>query len=139
MARSKTTSSPSRSGARQEAAESAEHTEYTALFQSNGAAFAAAMRSGEAMLHGMAEINREVMTFAADRLRKNLEVSESLLGCRDPAQAFGVQVDHAQQATQAYFEEATRLVTLAARLSEECLQPIERQARETLSQAGRAQ
>lgn len=139
MARSKSSNNSGRSGVRQQAAKSAENTDYTALFQSNGAAFAAALRSGEAMLHGMAEINREVMTFAADRLRKNFEVSESLLGCRDPAQAFGVQVDHAEQATRAYFEEATRLVTLAARLSEECLQPIEQQTRETLSQVGRSQ
>lgn len=136
MARSKTISRGA--STRQQAAESAENTDYTALFQSNGAAFAAAMKSGEAMLHGMAEINREVMTFAADRLRKNFEMSESLLGCRDPAQALGVQVDHAQKATQAYFEEATRLVDMATRLSEECLQPIEIQTRETLGQLGNA-
>jgi hypothetical protein len=49
-----------------------------------------------------------------------------------------VQCDHAHKATQAYLEEATRLMGLAAKMSEDCLQPIESQARETLDQLGKA-
>lgn len=116
----------------------AEIPDYRAVLESNGAAFAAAMRSGEAMLQGLAEMNREMMSFASDRLRKSFETSESLMGCHDPAQAFNVQCEHARKATQAYLEEATRLMTLAAKVSEDCLQPIESQTRETLSQIGKA-
>lgn len=133
MARNKTGVAP------KAAAESpaTEMADYSAVFQTNGAAFAAALRAGEAMLQGWAEINREMMNFASDRLRRSLETSESLIGCQDPTQAFGVQCEHARQATQAYLEEATRLMSLAAKLSEDCLTPIEAQARETLDQIGR--
>ena len=112
--------------------------DFRAVFETNGAAFAAAVKASEAMLQGLAEMNREMMSFASERFRKSFETSESLLGCHDPAQAFSVQCDHAHKATQAYLEEATRLMSLAAKVSEECLQPIESQARETLDQIGKA-
>ena len=132
MARTKTASSGPAS-----VHAAAEIPDYRAVFQSNGAAFAAAMKASEAMLHGLAEMNREMMSFASDRLRKGFEASESLMGCHDPAQAFSVQCDHAHKATQAYLDEATRLMNLAAKMSEECLQPIEHQARESLDQLGK--
>lgn len=108
--------------------------DFSAIFQTNGAAFAAALKASEAMLNGLSEMNREMLNFASDRLRKSFETSESLMGCHDPAQAFDVQCEHARRATQAYLEEATRLMSLAAKVSEDCLDPIEAQARETLDQ-----
>src|SRR3546814_14916000 len=87
---------------------------YTTLFRSafetNGAAFAAAMQASEAMFEGMAEINREMVTFATDRLRKSFETSESLMGCHDPAHAFGGQGEHALAAHQAYPEAGSTAV-----------------------------
>lgn len=106
--------------------------DYRTVIEANGAAFAAAMKAGEAMLHGFAAMNSEMLNFAGERMRKSLETSESLMGCHDPAQAFNVQCEHARRATQAYLEEATRLMSLAAKVSEDCLQPIESQARESL-------
>lgn len=111
--------------------------DFSTVFQSNGAAFAAAMKASEAMLHGLSEMNREMLNFAGDRLRKSFETSESLMGCHDPAEAFSVQCDHARRATQAYLDEATRIMGLAAKMSEECLEPIESQAREALDQLGK--
>lgn len=108
-----------------------------AAFETNGAAFAAAMQASEAMLEGMAEINREMVNFATDRLRKSFETSESLMGCHDPAQAFGVQCEHARAATQAYLEEATRLMGLAAKVSDQCLESVEARTRDALNQAAR--
>ena len=108
------------------------------MFEANGAALAATMQASEAMLQGMAEINREMMNFATDRLRKGFETSESLMGCHDPAQAFGVQCDYARGATQAYLEEATRLMGLAAKVSDQCLESIEVQARENLARTAEA-
>ncbi len=108
------------------------------VFEANGAAFAAALKASEAMFAGVAEINREVMSFAGDRLRQGVETSGSLIGCHDPAEAFGVQCEHARRATQAYLEEATRLMTLAAKLSDECLQSMAAQTRETIERAAAA-
>ena len=108
------------------------------VFETNGAALAAAMQASEAMFQGLAELNREMMNFASDRLRKGFETSESLMGCQDPAQAFGVQCDHARGATQAYLEEATRLMGLAAKMSDRCLESIEVQARENLTRTAQA-
>ena len=90
MARTKTASSGPAS-----VHAAAEIPDYRAVFQSNGAAFAAAMKASEAMLHGLAEMNREMMSFASDRLRKGFETSESLMGCHDPAQAFSVSAGKA--------------------------------------------
>lgn len=100
------------------------------MFEANGAVFAAALKASEAMFAGVAEINREMMSFAGDRVRQSVETSGSLMGCHDPAEAFNVQCEHARRATQAYLEEATRLMSLAAKLSDECLQSIETQTRE---------
>lgn len=57
------------------------------MLETNGAALAAAMQASEAMLQGLAELNREMMNFATDRLRKGIETSESLMGCQNPADA----------------------------------------------------
>lgn len=108
------------------------------VLETNGAALAAAMQASEAMLRGLAELNREMLNFATDRLRKGFETSESLMGCQDPAEAFGVQCDHARGATEAYLEEATRLMGLAAKVSDQCLESIETQARESLARAAEA-
>lgn len=106
-----------------------------AVFETNGAAMAAAIKASEAMLEGMAEMNREVMDFASDRLRRSWQTSESLMGCQDPAQAFNVQCEHARGATQAYLEEATRLMALAAKMSDQCLHSMETQARDVADRA----
>lgn len=108
------------------------------MLETNGAALAAAMQASEAMLQGLAELNREMMNFATDRLRKGIETSESLMGCQDPAEAFGVQCDHARGAAEAYFAEAARLMGLAAKVSDQCLESIETGTRENLARATRA-
>ena len=96
-----------------------------AMFERNGAAIAAAIKAGEAVVDGMAALNREMMSFASDRLRKSWQTSDALLGCHDPAEALTLQYEHARRATQAYAEEATRLMALAAKMSDQCLHSME--------------
>jgi hypothetical protein len=110
-------------------------TDMSTVFERNGAAIAAAIKAGEAMFDGMAEFNREVMSFASDRLRKSWQTSDALLGCHDPAEAFTLQYEHARGATQAYAEEATRIMALAAKMSDQCLHSMETQVRDGADRA----
>lgn len=107
------------------------------VIESNGAAIHAAMKASEAMFEGMTELNKEVMSFASDRLHKGLQTSGSLMACHDPAEALNLQFEHARNATQAYLDEASRLMNLAARMSDQCLRSMETQTREALHRAGK--
>lgn len=105
---------------------------YQALMDSNGEALATVIKSSEAMLHGMASLSNEVMSFANARLQQNLQTTETLTHCKDFEQAFRVQCDHAQTATQQYLAEATKIVELATGMARDSMTPFEERTRETL-------
>jgi hypothetical protein len=110
-----------------------ERVDYLGMLQSNGANLDAAMKATDAMMKGMAAFGQEIVEFANARLRQNIETSQSLMGCSDITQAFGLQCDFARNATQQYLEEASKLMTLAAEVTRETWEPIEARTRETLT------
>ena len=105
---------------------------YQAMIDSNGEALATMIKSSEAMLNGMADLNSEVMSFASARMQQTLKTTENLSHCKDFEQAFKVQCDHAQAATQDYLAEATKIMELAAGMARGSMTPFEEQARENL-------
>ena len=105
---------------------------YQALIESNGEAWATMIKSSEAMLTGMASLGSEVMSFASDRLQQTLKTTENLTHCKDFEQAFRVQCDHAQAATQPYLAEATKIMELATGMARDSMTPFEERTRETL-------
>ena len=105
---------------------------YQALMDSNGEALATVIKSSEAMLHGMASLSNEVMSFANARLQQNLQTTETLTHCKDFEQAFRVQCDYAQTASQQYLAEASKLMELAAGMARASMTPVEERTRETL-------
>lgn len=110
--------------------------DYQAMAAASGTTLQAFMRASDAMLKGMIALNQEMTEFTNARLRQNVERSETLLRCADPAAAFNLQCDFAHKATQQYLEEANRLMALATQMTGKCWEPIEECAKETLGRLG---
>ena len=102
------------------------------LMDANGETFRAIMKANEAMLEGMAAMGREIMEFRNERTRRDIETSESLMRCNDLEEAFRLQCDYAREASQQYFEEASRLMNLTAKIAREYWAPLEDRTREAL-------
>jgi len=109
-----------------------------ALFEAGDANLAAALRAGEAMVKGMTALQQEIADYTNAELKQGLSASDSLRNCRHPVELFNLQCDLARQATQRFFDEAGKLMSMAARIGDECWQPFEDRTRETLDRiAGR--
>ena len=106
--------------------------DYQALAMASGTTMQALMRANDAMLKGVMALSQEVSEFTNARLRQNVERSETLLRCSDPAEAFGLQCDFAHKATRQYLAEANRLMALATAVTGKCWEPLEECTRETL-------
>ena len=85
----------------------------------------------------MAALQQEMVQFTSERVKDGFEASQSLMGCSDPAQAFGVQCDVARKATQEFLAEANKMMTLAAKVTGDCWEPLQDRTKETLSKLGR--
>lgn len=94
------------------------------MLDTNVANVEAFARATEAMIKGMANLNAEMARFAEDRIRANFERMQSLLKTSDPADVVELQVNFARLAAEQYFTETTRLLNLAAQVTEESWAPI---------------
>lgn len=108
------------------------NADYLNLFQPNGATVDAMVRSSDAMLKGMAALGQEMVDFANTRVKQNLETSQSLMGCKDMSQAFGLQCDFARTTTQHYLQEASKLMNLTASMTRQSWAPLEERTKEAL-------
>ena len=85
-------------------------TERTTTHQSNqDVNIEAVIKANEALASGTAALGQEVFEFASKRVSETLSHSESFAHCRDPGEAFELNYEFAQKATQQYLEEANRL------------------------------
>jgi len=105
-----------------------------AFVAGNGEGIETAMESQRAVMDGMAEIGQEVMTFMNHRLQEDMEASRSLMACTTPEEAFHVQRRFAETATREYFDEARKVMELAARIARDGWAPVERRTAEALKQ-----
>ncbi len=106
-----------------------------AFVAGNGEGIETAMESQRAVLDGMAEISQEMMTFMSHRLQEDMEASKSLMACTTPEEAFQVQRRFAETATREYFDEARKVMEMAARVARDGWAPVERRTAEALKQA----
>ncbi|NIA71747.1 phasin family protein [Pelagibius litoralis] len=109
---------------------------YEAVLGSNGENISAAMSASEAMFAGMAEVSQEVMTFAGERMRKNIETSEELIKSKDPEEIFEKQCTIARYAAEQYIEETSKLMTMMARITRDCWAPVEQRTKSALHDIG---
>ncbi len=107
-------------------------TAYEALVGKNGENVSAVMSAGEAMLAGMAEVSQEMMTFAGDRLRQDMEVAEDFARSRSPEELFEKQCSFAQRAAEQYAEETSKLIAMFARIQQAAWTPVQERTKETL-------
>lgn len=107
-------------------------TGYEALVGKNGENVSAAMSAGEAMLAGMAEVSQEMMTFAGDRLRQDMEIAEDFAQAKSPEELFEKQCSFAQRAAQQYAEETSKLFAMFARIQQSCWAPMQARTRQAL-------
>jgi|GEM_PF-1519671 len=107
-------------------------TAYEALVGRNGENVSAVMSAGEAMLSGMAEVSQEMMTFAGERLRQDIESAEDFARSKSPEELFQKQCSFAQRAAEQYAEETSRLIALFARIQQNCWKPMEERTKAAL-------
>ena len=87
------------------------------------------VQSNEAILAGMAALNSEMATFCNERLRENVERSGSLMGCSDAEEAFKIQWDFCQRATEQYLNQTSNLLGIMAKMTGNFLTPFQEQQR----------
>jgi hypothetical protein len=109
-----------------------ESAEQQVIIEQNQANLVAFVEANEAIMAGMAALGAEVVGFGTKRLRDNMERTETLLACRDPEQAFRVQCEFFEQATQHYLEQANQVMTIMTAMTQSFLAPLEERTRETL-------
>lgn len=105
---------------------------YEAMLGSNGENISAVMSASEAMFAGMAEVSQEMMNFAGERVRKNLETSEELIKAKDPEEIFEKQCTIARYAAEQYIEETSKLMAMMARITRDCWAPVEKRTKSAL-------
>ena len=103
-----------------------------AIMDENQANLAAFVEANEAIMAGMATLSAEVVGFGTKRLRDNMERTESLLACRDPEQAFRMQCEFFEQATQQYLDQANQVMTIMTAITQNFLAPLEERTKATL-------
>jgi hypothetical protein len=90
------------------------------------------IEANEAIMNGMATLSAEMMAFGTKRLRANIERSETLTGCGDVEQAFRVQSEFFESATQQYLGQANQVMNLMAAMTKAFWGPLEEQTKEAL-------
>ncbi|MCR9072184.1 MAG: phasin family protein [Alphaproteobacteria bacterium] len=73
-------------------------------------------------VEGMAELNREMTRFVAERLRYDAEFGHALTGCHSFAQAAEMQQEWVRKATEDYMTEAKRLGEIGQKVVAETTQ-----------------
>ena len=91
--------------------------------------FESFVQSNEAILAGMGALNSEMATFCNERFRENVESSGSLVGCSDAEEAFKIQWDFCQRATEQYLNQTSNLLGIMAKMTGDFLTPLQEQQR----------
>ena len=90
------------------------------------------VQANEVIMNGMAALSSEMLAFGNKRLRENIERSESLVGCKDAEEAFRIQCDFAQSATQQYLNQTNNLLTMLAKMTGDFWAPLQEHTRQAL-------
>jgi hypothetical protein len=109
-----------------------ERLEHDALTDENTQNFEAFVRANEAIMNGMAALSSEMHDFGNKRLRENVERSESLMSCNDSEEAFRIQWDFFQSATQQYFDQTNNMLAIMAKITGDYWAPVQERTNEAL-------
>ena len=90
------------------------------------------VQANEAIMNGMAALSSEMLVFGNKRLRENIERSESLMSCNDAEEAFRIQWDYFQSATQQYLDQTNDMLAIMAKITGDFWAPVEERTKEAL-------
>ncbi len=123
------TKSTKKDSASKTATERLEHNAHT---DENTQNFEAFVRANEAIMNGMAALNSDMHAFGNKRLRENVERSESLVSCNDSEEAFRIQWDFFQSATQQYLDQTNNMLAIMAKMTGDYWAPVQERTNEAL-------
>ena len=109
-----------------------ERLEHDAPTDENTQSLEAFVQANEAIMNGMAALNSEMLSFANTRLGENIERSESLMSCNDAEEAFRIQWDFFQSATQQYLDQTNNMLAVMAKMTGGFWAPVEERTKEAL-------
>ncbi len=110
----------------------AERSDIEAFLDEDTGSLKAFVEANEAIMNGMATLSTEMMAFGTKRLRANLKRTETLTGCGDVEQAFRVQCEFFESATQQYLDQANQVMNIMAAMTGAFWTPLEEQTKEAL-------
>ncbi len=90
------------------------------------------LQANKAIMKGMAVLSSEMMDFGNRQLHEFTKRSESLVGCKDAEEAFRIQCDFAQSATQLYLDQSNNRLTTLAKVTEDFWAPLQEHTRQAL-------
>ena len=123
------TESTTKDSASRTATERLEHDAPTDADTQNLEAF---VEANEAIMNGMAALSSEMLAFGNKRLGENIERSESLMSCNDTQEAFRIQWDFFQSATQQYLDQTNNMLATMAKITGGFWAPVEERTKEEL-------
>lgn len=97
---------------------------WTMMANCNGPAMAAYLEASRAFTNGLMTLNNEILSFATKRWGHDKDLSQTLTGCDNWAKASAVQQDWTQQAMKDYVDEASRLMDMASKMTQEAWHPL---------------
>ena len=103
-----------------------------ALAEESGATVSALVEAGNAIVESWMRLSQELVEFSSARWHEQIELSQRLLGCNDPGAAFDMQCELARSASQQYFDEAAKLMGLAAEVAQASWAPLETRTKQAL-------
>ncbi len=112
--------------------QTAERAEPEAFIDENRDSLKAFVEANEAIMNSMAALGAETVAFGNRRLSENIERSETLMRCQNAEQAFRVQYDFFQSATQQYLEQANNMMEIMARMNGQFWAPLQEGTTEAL-------
>ncbi len=118
--------------AKKDSASAKERLEHDAHSDENTQNLEAFVRANEAIMGGMAALSSEMHAFGNNRLRENIERSESLMNFNDAEAAFRIQWDFFQSATQQYLDQTNNMLSIMAKITGDFWAPVEERTNEAL-------
>jgi hypothetical protein len=95
-----------------------------AWMSANSAFMEAFAQASQTCMSRFSQLNEELLGFAAGRLHKNSEVSESLMKCKDLTDAFRIQQDWLRQTTEQYVQEAGKIFEMTTKAALASVNPV---------------
>ena len=86
-------------------------------------------KASESFTRGSAELGSEVMRFAGERLRRDVDTWQAVADCRTPADLLEIELGYTRTMMTDYMKEACTLMDMATKVGTDSLQVLDEHAR----------